>query len=92
MLVNRPSEFVVKFPCNKSKHDRKKANDDRNGQQERLDLAPDIVLWCRWQDVTRPDQVVDNSTDLIQLNRSVNQHSHVVHAQSDDLNGVLQPQ
>ena len=36
--------------------------------------------------------MVDHSADLIQLDGSIHQHSYIVDAESDDLNGVLQPQ
>lgn len=92
MFVDGPGELIVEFPCNEGKYDRKESNDDGNGQEERLDLCPDIVFWCRSVDIVLADQVVDDSANLVQLNRCVHQHSHIVDTQPDDLNSVLQPQ
>jgi hypothetical protein len=87
MLVDCPSEFIIEFPSDEGHQNTPDSHDARNDDQEWLRFPPNLGL-----DVTLVGELVDCGVDLFDLDRSIDQQSHVTHAKTDDLNGVLHAQ
>lgn len=89
VLIYGPSKFTVEFPSNECQHKREESDKDGNREQIRLNGGPNFGSWL---DVVTTIQVDDSVVDLIVLNGSVDEHSTVVHTQSNNLNSVFEAQ
>ena len=87
MLIDSPRKFIVEFPSNQGHDHGEKGYDNRHGQQIWLHILPYSFL-CIY--VSNLFQILDGVIDLVILNRSINKHSDIVDAKTDDLNGILQ--
>lgn len=85
MLVDRPCKFIVELPSDNHHQDRAHGNDARNDNQKRLRFPPHV-----YRDGAFGHKHFDGVLDLLDLHRSVNQKTEVAHAQTDDLNGILE--
>lgn len=87
VLVDCPRELVVEFPCHKCHQECAQSHNTRNDDQERLGLIPDVQL-----NLVHIVQGCHGFSNLLHLDRSVDQESDVTDTQSDDLNCILHSQ
>ena len=87
VLVDRPGEFVVQLPRDEAQQHRAERDHTGRGDQAGVQVGPGAGV-----DVARHEQLVDRLVHLVHLHRRVDHHAQVVHADTDHLNGVLQPQ
>lgn len=89
VLQNIPRKFLVQFPCNKRHTHGHEADDGGNRDEKRLQFGPEFLrgdIGIK-SPVTRQD--VDGHLNLIHLKGSVDQHSQVGNADTNDLNCVF---
>ena len=86
-LVDGPSELIVQLPCFESEGDGSDGHEDWQGDEERLHVEPKVV-----RDEGILVQGVGGVPDLVELDSGIDENADVVEDQTDDLNGVLQPQ
>lgn len=89
MLVNRPRKFVVQLPRNARHHYREEGNDTWHCKQVWSDIFPHLLPWVN---VSQLRQTTNSVIDLIILDCSVDKHTQIVAAESDNLNCVLESQ
>jgi hypothetical protein len=87
VLVDGPRKLVVQLPCFKGKEDRSERHQAGQGNEHGLYVDPELFV-----DESLLVQRVCGIFDLVKLDGSVDENAHVVDDESDDLNGVLQPQ
>lgn len=91
MLVNCPRKLIIQLPRN-GRHDSGEESDDaRDRNQIWFDIRPYLRGHGGLQPAVR-SQSFDRFVDLVVLNRSIDEHSNIIDAKSDDLNGILQSQ
>jgi hypothetical protein len=87
MFVDCPSELIIELPSDEGHQNAPDSHDTGNDDQEWLRLPPNLGL-----DKILFVELVDCGVDLLNLDRSIDQQSHVTHAKTDDLDGVLHAQ
>lgn len=99
MFIDCPRKLIIQLPSDECHDYREEANDTRNSQDVGSNIMPNRVIgfdiWyglagILW--ICEINESCDGLVDLIVLDRSVYQHSNIVEAKSDDLNGVLESQ
>lgn len=87
MLVDCPRKLIIQLPCN-NRHNRcEEPNDARNCNQVWSNVRPDRNAW---PDPSFEAQSFNCLVDLVVLDGCINQHTNIVDAEPNDLNGVLQ--
>lgn len=88
MLVDSPCKLVIQLPGEEGHDHREESNNAGHSNKVWLDFWPD---WSdAWLDESSICQLPNGLMDLVVLDRSVDEHPSIVHAQPDDLNGILQ--
>ena len=87
VLVNGPRKLVVQLPCLECKEHGRKGHQTRQGDEHGLDVFPEFGI-----NKVALVQLISGVSDLVELDRGINEDTGVVDDETDDLNGVLQAQ
>lgn len=89
MFVNSPRKLIVQLPGDETHDDREECNNNGNRHQKWSNILPDIIFL---QDIAPEFESFDSPVNLVELDCSIHQHTNIVDAESDDLNGVFESQ
>jgi hypothetical protein len=93
VLVDTPSKLVVQLPANHSHQNRRQGDHAGYRNQKWSDLWPDIFFSERLLGYRgRIRQSGIRILDLVHLNGGIYQHGQIEYADTNDLDGVLQPE
>jgi hypothetical protein len=93
MFVDGPREFIVQLPGDNGQHDGEEGNHARHGNQIRANQYPDPrTTVARAINIVVKYQVIDRVFDLVVLDCGIDKHAYVIHAETNDLNRILQAQ
>ena len=92
LLQNVPSKLLVQFPGHEPHRDGEHGNDDGNRHEERAARGPGTLAGRVDFERAVGLNVRDGSSDLVDLQRGVDEQGQVRDADSNDLDGVLETQ
>lgn len=92
ILKNIPSKLLIELPSDENHENCGKGNDGRNGDQKRLDIAPELIGGNVAVEGSVGSKNHNCFLDLVDLNGRVDHQGEVGNADSNDLNRVLHPQ